>query len=260
MVARNTVDVVVGVRIPSVPLMLITLYVCSACNLKCRNCNAMHLMAANPRYQMSLEELDYFIKVSCESGYKYDMWLTGGEPLLWVNLLEGVQRLRRSGIIKTLHVNTNAIHMARLTPEMLRNIDFLHVSLCKYNLETAKLLQQRLAKTMNRVNLPMLDLIDRRTHWLFPESPLPNTLPPLCRCPNAMVYDGRVHFCVQAKNLCLRYNLDVPFEMPLEVGFGEKLKAFSVHESPLCSVCVSNGKVQNQVPKITNTSLLYEPD
>ena len=68
----------------------ITFYVTSKCNLKCHECIMKHFMEANAKYEMSLEEIDFFLEASEKYNYKFDFILSGGEPLIWKNLEEGL--------------------------------------------------------------------------------------------------------------------------------------------------------------------------
>ncbi len=85
-------------------------------------------MAKYPTYQMPLSDIHHFIQVSRKSGYRFEIILTGGEPLLWKDLGEGIDALRNSGICSKLHLFTNAGDIKRLPAEVAANVDTIRTS------------------------------------------------------------------------------------------------------------------------------------
>lgn len=74
------------------------LMVTADCQRNCPGCVTDQARKKFSEYDLSLDDLENFIKVSEDSNYRYDqLTLNGfGEPLLWSNLEEGVKMLARS--------------------------------------------------------------------------------------------------------------------------------------------------------------------
>jgi hypothetical protein len=107
----------------------ITFEVCSACQFDCALCAHQGLRAIDPRYHMSMEELETFIRFTEESDYVVDLYMHGpGEPLLWKHLTEGLTRLRASKSVKNISVVSNGVVLKKVL-HILDLVDSVHISL-----------------------------------------------------------------------------------------------------------------------------------
>lgn len=95
--------------------------VCSECQFNCAYCAHAGLKALDPKYHMTMEQLELFIGATEDSGYRVNIAMHGpGEPLLWKHLTEGLKRLRQSSAVQRIVINTNGIAL----PNFLHVLDF----------------------------------------------------------------------------------------------------------------------------------------
>ncbi|KKL26533.1 hypothetical protein LCGC14_2394320, partial [marine sediment metagenome] len=79
------------------------------CTRDCPECSQRGFRRSNHGYVASLEAIEKWIGCTKDSGYApyRSLILTGGEPLLWENLEEGVRLLRESGLGQQVNLFTN---------------------------------------------------------------------------------------------------------------------------------------------------------
>jgi hypothetical protein len=150
------------------------LMVTADCQRNCPGCVTDQARKKFSEYDLSLDDLENFIKVSEDSNYRYDqLTLNGfGEPLLWSNLEEGVKMLARSKSIGDIMIRSNGMNTDAVTESLLDNIKELSVT--KYK-GTEKKLQVLQSKFGNRV-LILPDATFIRLKGM--EAPIPCN----CRC------------------------------------------------------------------------------
>jgi len=100
---------------------------------RCKNCSAIPFMDANPGWQTPIEDIENLIKYSKQAGYFFShILLSGGEPLLWDNVVEGTRLLKESKITGSLVLVTNAlaIDFNNLDKvfEIISNVDLFRIS------------------------------------------------------------------------------------------------------------------------------------
>jgi hypothetical protein len=83
-----------------------------------------------PKYQLTLEQLRYFLDVTEESGYFIEDFLVhgAGEPLLWRHFEEGFKMLNNSPSIGGIHLTTNGIKLNRLNEECVNYCTSIFIS------------------------------------------------------------------------------------------------------------------------------------
>lgn len=97
----------------------LTLGVCMACEYDCVSCSHQAVRYRFRRYQMSLDEVRAFIRLTEASGYRIEkLHITGpGEPLLWTHFAEGLRLLRASSAIGFIEILSNGLAIERIDPQ-----------------------------------------------------------------------------------------------------------------------------------------------
>jgi hypothetical protein len=213
------------------------------------------MIAANPGYQLSLDELKAFIRHTEESNYFIENVLINGpgEPTLWKHFNEGVRRLYESPAIGNIQLITNGQSFDRVDDETWQYISLVWVSVYP----SSKVTTFDQVSAMSRrygFHLILFDKIEFRVH---PEHAYSNSLPAQCSCHGPMIYGNRVYpYCgptgVGAAKLKGEPFLDSP-KYSREVGpdylaginrsdlwRGETLAPMKLD---ICSRCISNQKI-----------------
>lgn len=230
-----------------------SLYVASACNLTCRECIMQHAMAINPKYQMGMGELYELVFAGEQSGYAFDFVLTGGEPLMWRQMADGLKILRSSTITKTITMFSNGMFPDRLTSEIVANLDKIRLSEYFYNKEHVQKLKETYPSKV--------EIVERTGFWQNPDAPLAANiaLPVDCMNPEVMLYDHQVYACPHNLSLAAARGLQdrIKLSVPITPGFLEHLRPIkknAEHSQEICAACVSNAKVRKHVQKAVNVS------
>lgn len=215
-----------------------TLFVCSACTRKCPQCIQRTLLQSD--YQMSLQEVGAFIIAS--RGHQFEqVAVSGGEPLLWDWLLEGVRMLKESGVAKELSLFSNGMHPERVTPQIMQYIDKLRLSYYATNGRQLKWLKDKYGDKVGA--------FDRRQHFPIPTRLLNDVLPAECNCGGYMVYNSKVYACPQVPANMTEFKLG-PFPEAvcnIEPGYLAYLSRFPRQNHTLCRGCLANLKVRDRL-------------
>lgn len=229
----------------------ISFFTTNLCNRLCANCIVRKALSDGTQepYHLSLGEIDKFLTVSEQSGYSFDVILSGGEPTLWTHLDEGVTLFRKSAVCISLCIFSNLINMESLTENLMEKIDFLRVSDYISNRENIKTFRRRHSKKIR--------VVDRRLFYKTPTSPMTGTLPAICLNPNhPMYYVGKIYAC--SHSCALSQGIDVDFDVCVDVepGFLEKTDEIFDRQlhSDICACCISNKKIRQVVKRIKNVS------
>jgi hypothetical protein len=231
----------------SPPRRIMSLYVISACSLACAECIMQHAMKAYKQYQMSIDEVKQLIDVSEQSNYRFEFILTGGEPLLWPNLHEGVRLLRSSRITKSIRIFSNVTHIHQINDEFMHLIDELRISQYPTNHENAKTLKARYPDKVV--------IVDRSEFWPNPDEPLDDVLPAKCCNPEVMHFAGKIYACPHSLSIAIHRNMESELRLaePLRPGFLDAMSEIRRgQEEDICSCCISNDLVRHKVEKAAN--------
>jgi len=227
----------------------------SLCNAWCKHCNAVPWMRANPDYHLSLGDIDNWIKYSKESGYKFgNVTLTGGEPLLWKNLLDCVKKLNNSGLINKLIMYSNAIAVNEnnlsMIGQILDNISILRISRYIGNENKIKLIRD------NFPNNKKIKVINKTKFIALPTKKIPNSLPANCNCDAYDLTGSNISLCGPAKNIICRLGWnqeDFSYIIePLKKDYLNRLSKIPKRNKPYCQYCVGNSKVRKNMHKEQN--------
>lgn len=230
---------------------VLAFHVTSTCNLACSECIMQWQMNNNFAYHMSIEEVKDFIKYTKLSNYSFKrLTISGGEPFLWKNLEEGLALLKDSGITEEITVFTNAVFYKKLTPKIIKNINTIRVSYYDHlpgGIDNAQSIEQL------KLIHPNVIVVPRDKFYPLPESPLENTQPVECMNIYAEYYDGKILACAHAHSLALKRNINIETGIPICINYLDKIRDIrNGYHKEICSICISNKKVRNQVAQAKN--------
>lgn len=226
----------------------VSFFTTAACNLNCEHCIMGKIKDKNRNYQMSLDEVEAFLDISKKSGYEFHFTVSGGEPLLWTNLKEGVRMIRESGICAGIRMFTNAINLAALDDATAKKIDQIRISKYLYNTTQTKYLKERYG---NRVTV-----VGRESFWFLPNEPLAETTPAECEYLKWWYYDKNVYACAHCQPLSIKLGYNKILHTPLALNFAEKL--YPIKEEIMqdltgpCTICTTNGNFKKKATLIQN--------
>lgn len=222
-----------------------SLYVTSVCNLDCQECIMKHLMKNDLRYQMSVEEIKELLHFSALSRYAFDFILTGGDPLLWRNLEEGLVALRKSPVTKSITMFTNAMFHSRLTQKAVDCLDSIRISHYEGN--------DSHMEYMKKTWPEKVVIVERTEFWENPSEPVEDSLPAECLNSESLYYNGKVYACPHSGSIAKRNGSEAKTFDVLGKNFLKNYKSIREgQEKEICTMCISNMKVRNQVQKIKN--------
>ncbi len=226
---------------------MMALYVTSSCQLSCQECIMSHLMEKASQYQMDIEEVKLLIHYSELSKYKFHYRLTGGEPLLWKHLLEGVRLLRLSDSCMSISIISNAINIDAVTNELVEMVDCIRVSRYLYNTKNIALLRKK---------YPHKILVAGKEKFIKnPLEKVAKALPVECNNPELMFYNNKVYACPHSKSISIQAGVSMIQSNDIGENFKEGLDRIRHNmEEELCSRCISNTPVRKAMEKILNIS------
>jgi len=195
----------------------IVVYVTSRCYRACEHCAVQDWMKANPRYDMSLEQVKTLIKATKEFKTFY---LTGGDPIRWINLLAAIQIITDAG--KDVVINT-----ARADIEELIDLSWGLVK--EWRITVGGWNNDHLLKLSAYPNVKF----NYTQHWAKPTEDIPNSIPADCTCGEIAVYGDFAFPC----HAFMSGN-----GVRVEPGFDKSL--VNTFDFDACKRCVSNLKAR----------------
>lgn len=225
---------------------MISLYVASACQLACQECIMLSQMHQNPKYQMSMEEVENLLEINEISNYKFHYRLTGGEPFLWKNLLPAMRLIKNSKTCLSLSIITNAINISKVNDELIELSDCIRISKYRYNHENCEYLEKKYPDTVL--------VVDRETFCKNPKLPVMNSIPVDCGNPEIMFYNNRIYACPHAESIAIKFRVDdIKLYNELKPNYKEGLEEIrKTQEKQLCTRCIGNSHVRNAMEKVPN--------
>ena len=216
----------------------------SLCNLRCKHCSVIPWMDAVPNWHTSLDEIKRLIE-ACKDITFTHIFLSGGEPLLWKNIVEGSRLIKQSGITGSLVLFTNGMGISDpdKLKEIRKNVDVFRVAKYTRNSEAIERIKEVIKDVV---------IVDRTKHTVSPNKPVPNSLPAKCVCSAYSMVQGMIEICGPARTIIHRldWEFDDPeLSVPIESGFLEKLKKVDKFNKEWCKYCIANEKVARVQPK-----------
>ena len=230
----------------------IALYVISKCNRMCENCTAMEIMRQDMSYAMPLSDIDKLIQVCEKSKYRFSFIISGGEPLLWNNLIPCLKKLRNSKICEHIRIFSNALDIKNVNSELMDLVDIFRIS--KYNDNNKNIENLQIFRDKVQV-------VDRVFHYELPEQAVPNSLPPQCMLDDEprlelTLYKKNIYWCAAALRHQIKFNIPAKISVPLDDGFLDKIQTLkeSCHKN-FCCYCNCNKKVLKNLHKTINIGI-----
>lgn len=239
----------------------ITLFTNSVCNLSCSECIMKFQMTKEYegrvhndwKYQMSIQEVKDFVYFSEASNYVFDIVLSGGEPMLWKNLEEGLKILRKSSCVNRIIMFSNGMQYKRMNQNIVNMLDRIRFSIYKdveggsNNTKHIKEFESLYSKNSEIIS------VDRSHFFPNPKKPLEIYEPVKCMNPERMFYKGQIYACPHSGSLAAHAQSNVKVSEKIGLNFlqgtGDIRKN---HEKEICSLCISNKTVRDQVKRKFN--------
>lgn len=200
---------------------------------------------------MPLNEVEAFIDYTKQSDYEpfKSIIISGGEPLLWDNLEDGVRILAASGLSEKLNIFSNGLNTKAVTPELLGNITTLRLSKYAGNSDI-------LSDLVDRFGTEHINVVDRTKHTPIPAAPLEGVLPAKCGCEGYALCDGVMYACpmVPAVAKEMKWSISDMIEtyQPLWPHWAEALAGFGRGNHVLCQACIGNHRVRARMAEQEN--------
>jgi hypothetical protein len=234
---------------PNEPML--SLYVASACQLTCQECIMMSLMKKEPKYQMSLEEVENLLKINELSSYNYHYRLTGGEPLLWTHILPALHKIRASNTCLSISIITNAMNISKIDDELISLVDCIRISKYQSNHKNIEIIKEKYPETIL--------VVDREKFYKNPTEPVKGSTPVECGNPELMYYNNKIYACPHAESIAIKFNLnDIELSRPLEKDYKKDMPQIREGQEKICELCIGNNKVKKAMSKIKNLNKKYK--
>lgn len=219
--------------------MVVSIKLTTKCNANCKECSAMAWMKDMPGYEMRLCEIKEFIKYSKLSGYKWRYAiLSGGDPLLALNLVKITKELRESGIVKYIQIYSNPMAYPEKLADVIDYVNSVRVSDDPRN--------ERILADMIKAHGRKIKLGPRRRHTILAYDMVPDSLPADCACRSYALAGTKVYWC--SGTLSIGHRMRIPFDyVELKENF---LDGFQKGKfiRPICAYCSANKKVRALMP------------
>lgn len=224
----------------------------SLCQAYCNDCSVMEWMNHYHNWHASIEDVDRFVYYTKKSNYRFGIInLTGGEPLLWNNLLEGTRMLREGDITGNLVMYTNALGLNEGNKDKIGEvIDYLHsvrISLYSGNEEQAEYFKECFPKKVQ--------IKSQKLRPIPPTERIEGTRPASCFCGGYCLDQGEIDICAPARSIIIRMGWDLKdfdyISVPLKENYLDGFKNVERENQLLCEYCIGNMWVHNVIPKVT---------
>jgi organic radical activating enzyme len=234
----------------------ITLCPTLECNLQCKYCIMQCSYKHNKIYQLTLDNIDKFIYYTKKSNYYFKtIAFSGGEVLLWKDLISALEILRKENLCKTLSIATNAMLVNKDNLDWFSKIanlvDRINISNYDINIENIKLIKKNFRNKCK--------IADKRKHTPLSKECYNDVTPAKCICKSYYVLGSRIYICTGAFYVPYISNEDPnnyeEFYEDLKINYLEKFQKIDVFNMEWCKKCLSNDNIRRKnlekhVPKI----------
>ena len=214
------------------------IFTTSRCTRSCPQCSQRGFRK-DKAYGLPIANLEEWIDCTKKSGYPlYDsVILTGGEPLLWDNLEEGVHLIAQAKVGKQLSLFSNGDRLDLVTDSLMESLTTLRLS--HYGNNTTKI------KSLKECYGSKVTIIERQQHYPIPtELAGDEVLPAQCGCEGPALIGRQVYGCAMLVTVANELGIDLT-EYPesqckLQVGYLELLAGFPRTRHDCCRGCIGN--------------------
>jgi len=221
------------------------------CQAGCPHCSVALWMRYNKGWEASIDSIRDFVKYSISSEYTFaHVSLSGGEPLLWSNLLSACKIIKEAGITTNLSILTNGIRILSNPDILFPLLDYVNfINIAVYT-GTEKIID------VVREQYPGISKITCRrvyAHTVLPIKVLEGVLPAICSCDYYGLEDDRVYVCAPVKTLEYFPGISGKtfsgVSSKIGTNFLEPLKSVDRFNQVYCKICIANLRVANIQPK-----------
>jgi len=239
---------------------VLSIKVTTRCQLKCKNCYAVPWMKKHPRWDWSIESVERLIDATVYSGYHFRIvTISGGEPLLWENLIPALEMLRSSQIADKVRIFTNSVAVNESNIDWFEKIVELSesIKISKYigNEKSIDLIKKYF------VSNDKILISDRTQHNIQSLVPIDDTVPAHCLCNYPAVFGDVIYSCGGAKLLSYCNGIKLDRLMNRKIGkhymryfTSPALVSIKLNQEA-CKYCMANVNVRNKLLKEKNYCL-----
>jgi len=217
-------------------------------------------MSAYPEYSLSMKQLRAWLVANKDSGYSYKkMRLTGGEPFLWENIVEGLKLIREFHPDIEISAFTNAeyaVESNRVTIEsVLSLVDKVNVSdygRCPGRIEYLKELGGEKARVRDKTIFCQVGNFYKADE----KGRIEEYLPANCGCPGISLWGDKVFVCTNSVWMFgWRDNIPEGISTDVQKDYLSELPLNKRDNYDFCSHCVGNIKVRPTLKKMKNPAI-----
>ena len=223
------------------------------CQLKCRDCTAEKWKAQNKGYHLDMEHLRMFLQSCRQSGYAWNQAkVSGGEPLLWHNLIFGLSAIRRSGLFSQIILFSNGLAITPDREAYIQNVfslcDVIRISdygVNRPNIALAKKWKPAGAK----LSTPNMANFQSTANFYQPQpGAFKDVLPARCTCRALAVFGNRIYTCTASAFMEAGGAVtSEAISTDISPGFMDRLPLDRLEEMDICGHCISNENVRAQM-------------
>lgn len=215
------------------------------CQLRCKNCYVIPWMNKTKNWHMSMESVRRFIRATVDSKYHFDtIILSGGEPLLWKNLIPALRLIKKARITDTIRMFTNSIVVNVDNVEwfdtVVKLMDSIRISRYIGNEKSIEIIQQRYKGSKK------IAILDKTIFNILPITPVLGSIPAKCVCNYPTLFGDVVDVCGGMRFLKILYNkkFDKSLTVPIEKGYLDVLESRKIerkkYRQDVCAYCKAN--------------------
>lgn len=242
---------------------IISIKTTSLCQLRCKNCFVVKWMNKYPSFHWSIGSVKNFINATHKSGYHFKIvLLSGGEPLLWKNIIEGTRLIKQSGITDCVKILTNSVAVTEKNigwfSDVIENIDNVRISRYIGNDRSIEIIKQIFP------NDERIHISDKTEFLIQTDQPIPDSTPAVCHCDYPTVFGDNIDVCGGMRFLSLNNRIKVDPSMVVKIRT-KYLDYFSSKEcmekklnQEACKYCMVNKNVIDKLKKEKNVCLKGE--
>jgi len=223
------------------PHHAVSVFVTDMCTLSCQHCSQAMFRPEDAHWQWSMEDVEKWIYACEVLSHAYDFIIyTGGEPLLWENIVPATRLIRSSGITKEIRTFTNGTIPELMTGEFLGLFDQVRVSDYGHHSHIMEGLQYHYkhVKVFPIQQTPL------------PSQPLPHMLPANCTCDRIGIMGDKVFHCPNAYSNILRLGKRLEDYQDLWCNMDEYHSGLFIKDrytQDICSICISNKRIRDLI-------------
>lgn len=205
-------------------------------------------------HDMTMNQLALFLKHSEEAGYTFNAIISGGEPLLWPHIIDGLAAIRSSRSVAQVVFYSNAKESASkvdIVARCARFIDILRMTQFRDNADGVRRLSDAATKANRKIKIK---IVPKYHHYNGCTVGIGRyTGKNICTGPAFAFWGDRVTLCPLAPviNRKLGSDPDAPWQTAV---INDYLRALPGprEKQPACSVCIQSKSAVEAIPPRDN--------